>query len=256
MKKLLQPFFKNLIVFAFWILVWQFLAMRVGKSLLLPAPHEVLPRLFELMGQIDFWIITVFSLCSVFAGVIVAVILGILLAVITTSVKLIDTLVSPLLGVIRSTPVASFIVLAILWLGREKVPSLIAGIMVLPVVWANVSAGIKNTDKQLLEMAKCYRFSPLRTARRVYIPGIMPHFISAVRSSLGLGWKAGITAEVLTVPPNSIGKMLSDAKLYMETTDLFAWTLVIILCSLIIEKIIMALITGFGKSYAAGGEAK
>jgi len=255
MKKL-HPFAKKLMVFAFWLLVWELLALKVGKSLLLPAPVEVLPRLFELMGEIDFWVITVLSLCSVFAGVIVSVILGTVLAVITCSIKPLDALISPILGVIRSAPIASFIVLAILWLGREAVPSLIAGLMVLPVVWANVSAGIKNTDKQLLEMSRCYNFSPLRTVRRVYAPSIMPHFLSAVRTALGLGWKAGITAEVLTVPANSIGKMLSDAKLYMETVDLFAWTLVIILCSLAIEKLIMAAISSLGKSYAAGGDLK
>lgn len=255
MKKL-HPFFKNLIVFAFWLLVWELLAAKVGKTLLLPAPVEVLPRLMELLKQSEFWLITALSLCRVFAGVIAAALLGALLAVLTCSVKVLDALISPVLGVIRATPVASFIVLAILWLGRNLVPSLIAALMVLPVVWTNVSAGIKNTDTQLLEMARCYRFTPFRTVRRVYVPSVMPHFLSAVRTSLGLGWKAGITAEVLTVPANSIGKMLSDSKLYMETVDLFAWTLVIIVCSLVIEKLVMAAIAALGKSYAVGGDGK
>ena len=254
--KRLHPFFKKLIIFLFWLLVWQLLALKVGKTLLLPSPIEVLPRLWQLMGKSDFWITTVLSLCSVFAGVVLSIIAGTVLAVITSSVKLLDELISPLLGVIRSAPIASFIVLAILWLGRDLVPSLIAALIVLPIVWANVSAGIKNTDKQLLEMAKCYRFPFLRTVRRIYIPSIMPHFLAAVRTALGLGWKAGITAEVLTVPPNSIGKMLSDARMYMETVDLFAWTFVIIVCSIIIEKLIMSAIASLGRNYTIGGEGK
>ena len=125
--------------------------------------------------------------------------------------------------------------------------------MVLPVVWANVCAGIRSTDPILLRTARVFRFSPWRTLRRVYVPSVMPHFLSACRTSLGLAWKSGIAAEVLTVLAVSIGKMLYESKLYLETTDLFAWTAVVVTCSLIIEKVLMSAIGRLGKTYAAGG---
>jgi len=136
--------------------------------------------------------------------------------------------------------------------GRDLLPSVIVVLMALPVVWSNVSAGIVGTDKQLLEMAKVFRFSTPKKLRRIYIPSVMPHFLSACRSCLGLAWKAGVAAEVLTVPAVSIGRMLYESKLYWETLDLFAWTVVVIICSLIIEKVLMSAIGRLGRNYGGG----
>ena len=123
--------------------------------------------------------------------------------------------------------------------------------MVLPVVWANVSAGIAGRDPLLLEMARIYGFSRGRVLRRITLPTVLPFFRSALSSALGLGWKAGIAAEVLTVPQPSIGKMIFESKLYLETTDLFAWTLTVILLSLVIEKILLKLVRRTGRKGGA-----
>ena len=143
---------------------------------------------------------------------------------------------------VKSTPVASFIILALIWIGRGILPAFISGLMVLPVVWANVSAGIAAQDPHLLELAQVYGFPRVRVFRRITVPTVLPYFRSALSSALGLGWKAGIAAEVLTVPQNSIGKMIYESKLYLETTSLFAWTLAVILLSLVIERILLRFI--------------
>lgn len=241
-------------VTAFWLCVWQLLTLLVGNGLLLPSPVAVLARLGQLALTAGFWKITALSLMRVLLGSALAVLLGLLLAVICCRWKLADTLFSPLMTVIKSTPVASFIVLLLLWLGRDLLPVVIVVLMALPVIWGNVCAGIRTTDPLLLRTAKVFGFSRGRTLRRVYIPSVMPHFLSACRTALGLGWKAGIAAEVLTVPTLSIGKLLMEAKLYLEVPDLFAWTLVVILCSLVIEKVLMAAIGRLGRQYPTGGE--
>ena len=108
--------------------------------------------------------------------------------------------------------------------------------MVLPIIWANVSEGIRNTDRQLLEMGRMFRFGPWKTAWRIFVPSILPYFMAGCTTGLGLAWKAGVAAEVLAMPRNSIGLQLYNAKVYLETSDLFAWTLVIILLSMLLEK--------------------
>ena len=122
-------------------------------------------------------------------------------------------------------------------------------------VWANVGAGVRETDRELLEVARVFRFSRRKLLRRVYVPSVLPYFLSACKSAVGLGWKAGVAAEVLTVPAVSIGRMLYESKLYLETADLFAWTAAVILCSLLIEKLVMAAVgrlsAGRGKGAAA-----
>lgn len=244
---------KNILVLLFWLAVWQALAAIVAKPLLLPSPPEVLSRLSVLVTDGVFWKITAASLFRILLGMAAAVVTGTLLAVLTSVSKILHALISPLLVVIKSTPVASFILLALIWMGRDILPAFTAFLMVVPVIWANVSAGISGTDFRLLELSRVYGFSPLKTLRRIYIPSVMPHFLSAVRSAIGLAWKAGIAAEVLTVPKSSIGKLLYEAKLNLETTDLFAWTLVVVLCSLVIEKAVMSAVSSVGRAYERKG---
>ena len=247
---------KNCIITAFWLCVWQGLSLWVDNPLLLPAPGHVLIRLAELAVTASFWATVGASLLRILCGALTAVVLGTLLAVICCRWRPVNDLLSPLVTVIKSTPVASFIILLLIWVGRDILPAVIVLLMVLPVIWGNVCAGIRNVDPLLLRTAAVFHFPPLRKLRRVWIPSVMPHFLSACRTSLGLAWKSGIAAEVLTVPAPSIGKLLMESKLYLEIPDLFAWTLVVILCSLVIEKVLMAAIGRLGRSFQAGGDAQ
>lgn len=250
--ELVKKLLKNCIIAAFWLGLWSVLAIAVDKPLLLPGPWTVLKRLCELAATASFWTTTGKTLLRIGIGLLCAIPAGVLLAAATCRFRLLCELLSPLLTIIQSTPVASFILLLLIWLGRDILPSVIVALMVLPVVWQNITVGVQKTDSQLLEVAQIYRFPPLRTLYRVYVPSVSPYFFAACRTSLGLGWKAGVAAEVLTVPKGSIGQMLYESKLYLETVDLFAWTVTVILCSLIIEKLLAAAIGRMEK----GGERK
>lgn len=244
---------KGLAALVFWLGIWAFAAWRIGMPLLLPAPMQVVKTLVRLMGSGSFWLITGVSLLRVLCGVIIAVALGSILAALTERVSVLHTLLSPLLTLVKSTPVASFIILAIVWMGRDYVPVFIVVLMALPVIWANVAAGIHTTDSGLREMAKLYQFPLSRRIRRIWIPSVMPYFLSGCRTALGLSWKAGIAAEVLTVPANSIGKMLYTSKLNLEVEELFAWTAVVIILSLLIERGLLSLIAKAGAGYNVKG---
>lgn len=239
----------GILAILFWFGVWAVLAAAVSKPLLLPSPAGVFVRLAGLIRRPDFWGIIAGSIGSIMLGILCAGLLGIVLSVLTCRFSLLDTLLSPLLTVVKSTPVASFIILVLIWIGRDYVPTVISGLMVLPVVWNNVSAGIRGIDGDLLELASMYRLRPVVKLRRLYVPSVMPHFLSAVKTAVGIGWKAGIAAEVLTVPVGTIGKMIYESKLYLETTDLFAWTLTVVVISLFIEKIIIAAVERLSARY-------
>lgn len=238
-------------VFAFWLLVWALAAAAVGQELLLPSPVQVARELVSLARTPDFWLTIGRSVLRVLTGILSAVGLGVGLAFLTHKSAVMNALFSPVMTLVKSTPVASFIILALVWLGRSVVPVFISALMVLPVVWANVSAGLKGIDPQLLELARVYRLPRGRVLRRITWPSVLPHLRAALRSALGLGWKAGIAAEVLTVPPYSIGKRIYEAKLYLETTELFAWTAAVILVSLLIENLLLRLTDSFGRKDGA-----
>ena len=226
----------------FWTVVWFLAAKGMDNPLLLPGPVQVLRCLGNLMMTAAFWQTVAISIGRILLGVISAVLLGCVLAVVTTSSRLLEVLIAPAMTAMQATPVASFTILVLIWIDRDYVPVLICGMMVLPVVWNSVSTGIRMTDPQLLEMAKVYRLSRLHTLRRIWIPSVMPFFRSACLSSIGLGWKAGIAAEVLTVPKHSIGRMIADSKLYLMTEELFASTLVVIVLSLLLQKCMLRLL--------------
>lgn len=110
--------------------------------------------------------------------------------------------------------------------------------MIIPLFWTNISTALNNIDKNLLEMAQVFHLPMLKKILAIYIPAITPYFISSTLTGVGLAWKAGIAAEVLSVPANAIGSKLYYSKIYLQTTDLFAWTFTIIVLSMILEAII------------------
>lgn len=147
-------------------------------------------------------------------------------------------MLSPLLKVVTATPVASFIILALVWIGRERVPSFISALIVLPVMTAHIDAGIKSVDLKLQELCLSYGFSFFKRLILLYIPSSAPEIAAGLATSLGLAWKSGVAAEVLCMPKNSIGRYVYESKLYLETPDLFAWTATVILLSILIEKLL------------------
>jgi len=239
-----RPKVNGLPALFFWTVVWYLAAVAMDNPLLLPSPLQVLRCLGKLMLTAGFWQTVAVSIGRILLGIVCAVALGCVLAVVTTSFRLPEVLIAPAMTAMQATPVASFTILVLIWIDRDYVPVLICGMMVLPVVWNSVSTGIRVTDPQLLEMARVYRLSWLQTLRRIWVPSVMPFFRAACSSSIGLGWKAGIAAEVLTVPKHSIGRMIADSKLYLMTEELFASTLVVIVLSLLLQKLMLRLLNG------------
>lgn len=238
----LNRVFVGITVALFWIGVWYLAALWVGRELFLPTPWAVLQSLWGLLPRADFWTTVGKSFLRVVQGYLPAVALGALGGIVTAKVRVLDFLFAPLLTVIRATPVSSFIMLIFMLLGRDSTPAFIVFLMVLPIVWANVAQGVKTVDPSLKEVCRVYGMPRLRRLKLLDWPHCRPYFSAGALTSLGLAWKAGIAAEVLCTPKESIGKMVYDSKVYLETSELFAWTAVVILLSLMLEKLLKFLL--------------
>ena len=239
---------KAVFVLAFWGFVWYLLSSRAGVDLIFPSPKAVFHELGLLLTnrseslirygiEYNFWLITAISMLRIIWGVLISILLGTLLAYLTSISKLLNLLISPVLSVIKATPVASFIMLALLWMERSILPVFITALIVIPIVWANVSEGIQAVDPQLTEVARIYRFSLVKRIKRLYVPSIAPYFFAACRSALGMAWKAGVAAEILAIPDHAIGTEIYTSQQYIMPQTLFAWTLIVILLSFLIEKL-------------------
>lgn len=225
-----------------WLAVWQLGAMAIDQKIILVSPLEVLTRLVELLPTLGFWQTIAYSLVRITLGFLLGVAAGTVFAALSARFRRVEEFLAPALLAIRSIPVASFIILALILFSSRNLAVLISFLIVLPIVYSNVLSGIRAADRDLLEMAQVFRIPAARRLRYVYLPQVMPYFQSACGSALGLSWKSGIAAEVIGMPDGSIGEQLQQAKIYLDTPDLFCWTLVIVLVSLAFEKAFLALL--------------
>ena len=245
--------FRILFPLLFWLLVWGLISWRVdvtaemGNTLLLPYPGMVWGALVALAGEKDFWLTAMLSLARMFGGIAMGAVAGVFLAVLTAASGMADLLLSPAVKVVRAVPVASFILLVLLWTDRGWVPVVISAFMVVPVVWASVRQGIDGVDRQLLELAHVYRFDRWKILRLVWLPAVKAAFTTGLATAMGLAWKAGVAAEVLCQPKLAIGTQIFRSKQLLETAQLFAWTIVVILLSLVMEKLVKLLLRKGGK---------
>ena len=237
----------------FWLAVWQLAGALVGSDLLLVSPFTVLKTLVRLVPTGAFWHTVAFSALRIIGGFLLALAAGVLLAAAAARLRFAEVLLQPLMLTVRSVPVASVIILALLWLhGTGGLAVFISFLMVLPVVYANTLAGIRQADAKLLEMARVFRVPPHRRVRYVYLPAVLPPFTAACEVGLGLCWKSGVAAEVIGITTGSIGEQLYNAKVYFDTAGLFAWTLVIVLLSLAFEKVFLHLLQRAGAALTGG----
>lgn len=226
-------------VIAIWLLLWLLASLAVGSSFLFPSPVAVAARLWELLGQADFYLTAGASLARILCGCAAGILLGTVLGAVTCASRVLGEFFSPLLTLIKSTPVASFIILLLIWVRRSNIPCVIAMLMVVPVIWSNVSAGILKTDVRLLEMARVFRFSFRKKLTKIYVPQVLPYFTAGCTTAIGFSWKAGIAAEVLAIPVKAIGTNLYYSKINLEYTDLFAWTAAVAVLSLLLERVLV-----------------
>ena len=241
---------------AFWLLVWQGASMALtalwpNGHLLLASPISAALRLGELAVTAAFWRAIGWSALRIIGGFLLSCLAASLLAIPASRWRWVRELLSPLVAAVKAVPVASFIILALVWLDSRSLSCFIAFLMVFPPVYLGVLEGIRQTDRKLLEMARVFWVPLGRQVRSIYLPAVLPHFRTAASLGLGLCWKAGIAAEVIGLPGGSLGERLYSAKVYFQTPDLFAWTAVIVAVSVAFEKLFLALVDALVRK--AGG---
>lgn len=239
----LRRVLRGMAVAVFWLAVWSAVCFFANRTLLLPLPYpwDVAKVLWRLMGESSFWLVVGTSLLRIVLGFVLALVIGGVLAMLTTRFSILHALFSPVLSVVRAAPVASFIFVAFLWIQAEEMPTFIAFLMVVPLVWENVRQGILHTDEKLLEMAKVFQLSRMERLRHVRLPAVRPYLQAAVSTGFGFAWKAGVAAEILCWPKDSIGYHIAAAKNLVETADVFAWTVAVVVLSVALEWLLRRL---------------
>ena len=237
-----KQLFRRVGAVVFWLAVWQCAAMAVGQEVFLVSPLQALHTLLGLLPRKEFWQRVCFSSGRILLGFALGTVVSAVLAAAAESCPAAETLLAPVMQLVKATPVASFIILALVWVRGSSLSVLISFLMVLPVMYSAVRIGIESADPQLLEMAQVFRLPLGRRLRAVWLPAVLPAFRQGCSVALGICWKSGVAAEVIGLPDGSIGDALYRAKITLSTGELFAWTFVIILLSVGFEKLFLALL--------------
>ena len=230
----------------FYIGIWQALSMLVGSSLLLPSPAETFRNLISLLTDIRSWKDIGATFLRLLAGFAIGSVIGIVLAVLTANSRFLYSVLAPLRLVIKSTPVLSFVLILLVSLYSSIVPVAVCAIMVTPMLWATTETAILSLDAKLAEMGRIY-YRPVKRVLLVSIPQMLPQIATSAVTALGFAWKAVITAEVLSLPRFAVGNRMYLSKLYLEMPEMFAWTLLVIALSLLLEMFLKKLTAGIGE---------
>ena len=242
-RKIISSWGVRLGVLVFWLAIWQIVAVAINQDIVLTSPIQTIQTLFSLAQLREFWVSIGLSLLRIFVGGALAFTFGSLLAFLSFRYKLVKLLFEPLISTIKSIPVASFVILLLIWVRTPYLSISISFLMALPIIYIAVLEGLLGTDQKLIEMANVYQIHGWHRVKAIYLSQLMPSLKTATSLAMGFCWKSGIAAEVIGLPTFSIGEHLYNAKVYLDTPALFAWTLVVIVMSVLGEKIVMWLVS-------------
>lgn len=228
---------RKIAILIFWLLMWELCSLFVNQPLFLPSPFEVLKVLISLIRDDYFWRSVFSSISRVILGLFLSIIIGIIIGVAAGLNKFIEELLNPLIVCIRAIPIMSIIILALVWFRSYYVSVFTSILTCFPIIYTNVLQGIKAVDIKLIEMANIYKVKKKYIIKDIYLPSIKHYIVSGILMCLGLGFKVSVSSEVLSTPKYSVGLNLLNSKSMLETAELFAWTIAVILLSFISETI-------------------
>lgn len=228
---------RKIAILIFWILIWELCSLFINQTLFLPSPFVVFKVLMSLIGDAYFWKSVFYSMARVILGLFLSIVIGIIIGIAAGLNKFIEELLNPLIICIKATPIMSIIILALVWFKSDYVSVFTTILTCFPIIYTNVLQGIKSVDIKLIQMANIYNVKKKYIIKDIYLPSIKHYIVSGILMCLGLGFKVSVSSEVLSTPKYSIGLNLLNSKSMLETAELFAWTIVVILLSFIFETV-------------------
>ena len=233
---------KTTLIILFWLVLWEVADRVIDNRIILSGPTHILEALFYQVQQSDFWITCIASFARIAVGFILSFVAGFLLALVCHRFSIVRDFLEPIIVMLKTVPMISFVIMLLIWVGNQALTIYLSFLIVLPIIYTNTLQGLENADPLLLEMAKVYHLAPWKKFMFIYRPAFMPFVLSSSKLALGMSWKSGIMAEVIGTPKPSIGREMYAAKTYLKTADLFAWTVVVVILSVVFEKVFMYLL--------------
>lgn len=227
--------------------IWECGAILLNNKYFLPRIEDVVLSLIEIFSSEDFLIVVVMTIFRVAAALLIGVIIGVVAGLLSQKFLFIQSLLKPILLIIKSAPVATFIVLLWATTSGNSLAIIIAFLMVFPIICEGTTAALNNIDSKLEEVCTVFRFTPLKRIKHLVIPTLMKNLIPLVITSVGLAWKAEVAAEIIGYVSDSIGAKINDV-IHYDKPMVFAWTIIIIVFSVALEILTRTLLGRLSKN--------
>ena len=233
-------------VAAFWLAAWMLVAALVAQPLILPGPGAVVAALLRLVCDGGTWAILAGSGARILGGLALAAVCGGVLAGVSSRSRAFARLVAPALSFVKATPVACVVVLLLIWLGSARVSIAAVFLMALPGVYFSLAEGLAQVNGSLEEMFRLHGVRGWRLFCAHTWREVLPFVLSCARAVIGMGWKAGVAAELIGMAVGTVGERIYQAKLLIETADLLAWTVLVVAVSWACERALVWLLQASG----------
>lgn len=236
MNKTMRNLIKNCIILVVWLCLWQIASVITGLEFLFASPVSVFKEFCVLIRTQEFYGIILHSFIRITCGYIGSFVIAVILGGVAGKYSLVRDFLAPAMHLMKSLPVAACIIMILMWFGSENVSLIVGGMVVIPIIYTAVVQGVANMDQGMIEMAELFRMSWIKKVRYIYFPQVYPFAESSCKVALGMCWKAGVSAEVIGLATDSIGVQMYYAKLYLLSANLFVWSIMVIILSVVFEK--------------------
>jgi NitT/TauT family transport system permease protein len=231
----------------FLIFVWGIVSYFVDNTIILPSPIYTFQTAFVMFGSVVFWSEIFISFLRGVFGFLLALVVGVFFGLLMGVDKRINSFFLPILILLQTIPVVSWLVLAWLWFGSGPlVVVMIVFFTSVPFIVVNIVKGMDAIDYNLVEMSKLFRVRFFRRVKSLYLPHIVPYLASGAISAFGITWKVVAMAELL-VSRDGIGAMMALARVNLEIAQVFVYTFVLVLFGFCSEKLITKIYKKFTK---------
>ncbi len=237
MKSKINALLRVLFPLFSWLLIWQITSSIIDNSYFLPDISKTFSALFKIIFTVDFISVVLGTVFRVLSGLVIGIIVGTVLALLSNKFRWVYNFISPLISIIKATPVAAVIIIFWVMVDGDFLAILISFLMVMPIIWQNLITGLKSMSRELQEVCDVFEFSFIKRMRLFVLPSLTKFIVPAIITSVGLAWKSEIAAEIIAYTKNSIGQCINDAKYNFDTSEVFAWTIIVIAFSIILEAV-------------------
>lgn len=229
--------------FVLLFIVWWIASVLINSDLILPSPQKVFDTGLHLLVTKAFWKSFGLTLCRIFLAFFISTVLGFAAGYVFSLCSFVKHFFEPYITILQVTPVVALILIVNFWFKSYTVPVVIAVLMTLPIMTNAVYNGFMCVDSKILQMTEVYKLSKVKIFFKVKLPSAKPSVFMGLNSIFGLTWKVVIAGEVLCLPKFSIGQLMQSGNIHLETTEVMALTILLILICFILQKIMQVLLS-------------